>query len=942
MRPQISISRRNSPARLLVWLMGLSLLSASAAWCQMPDNLVTVLHPGGLTRLDVQYPALVASGTTNWIYAPAGRFQFRTGPTAPVGGDPTQVGDENRILASVTESGTHGLVFTSHTTIAVDPEQLIIDDEEQGLFYEIASLMQAEGAESEQALLTNYWLASPTAGTRDIVGTYRLPVRFDEDDEPIEHIEVRQTQALIGDSLLVENIVYNTSSQSHRIGVRVVFDGQFGGPDAQDGRPIVLPDGTVLTRETELPDRTQGISLPTSWVTYDDPATPRVAIRGVVNAREVFDTGMAGMSAGLPDSIAWGQRRNLGMAGQYYYTPNRQASILGEDWAYAVKWEPISLYPGQSCRFVTYYGGGMSVPDYDRPYAFMVYAPFSLVAQSGDDPATPDVVEDHYLTDSQGRSPFPISAYMDNYGADTLLDASVRLRLPTGFELAEGEGLTKSAGTVRHNELKSVTWMVQATAARPGRYTIRFTGPRGKVLERTISVPAMPVLTPVESPRGLEMVSIPYQFYNDDAEWVLQDLGSLQPGGNATIVRWDPNAEQYRWFPEPMTTSIQPGIAFWLVNMAREQVRLPADAVPVDHDQAFNLRLSRGWNQIGNPFTLPLRLDHIRVLGSAGGDWTMDEAYSRMLLVPTIFEYDPLLNDYRWNTDMHGAELDPYKGYWLLCYDDVTLQFPPPSSIAASAADTVAGGPAGESSGWKVNLSVNADGQVRSNRSFGQHPDARDGYDRHDLPQPPVATSAGAVAFNSAFLTDDGAKLLVDMRPPAARTTWRFVVGTSAANQDVTVNWGDLSGLGSDVVLTLIDTTTGQRCYMRTASSYSYRSRETNEARVLELVAQERGANTLAVTSLSAQQTSGGQVAITYAVSVPASVDIVIRNISGVPVATVVQDRGASAGVNTVVWNKTNGRGAPVPTGRYICHVTARCPDTGQLANVLSAFVVGP
>jgi hypothetical protein len=942
-RPQISIDRYKWQNRFLMAIVGLALISTSVAWCQLPDNLVTVQHPGGLTRLDVEYPALTMSGTNAWIYSPAGRFQFRTGASAPIGGDPTRIGDENRILASMSEDGQHGLVFTSHTTVAIDPERVIADSDDGQLIYEINSLMQDESTVAEPSLLTNYWLASPVAGSRDIVGTYRLPVRFDEDDRPIEFIEVRQALTLIGDTLQVENIVYNTSSQSHRIGLRVVFDGLFDTGNVQDGRPIVLPDGTVITRETELPDRNTGIGLPDTWVTYDDPVNPRVAIRGVVQNNDISDAGAASRAAGAPDSIMWGQRRNIGMAGQYYVSPNPQASLVGEDWAYAVRWQPVNVDAGQSCRFVTYYGVGMSTPDYNRPYAFMVYAPHSLVAQAGDNPATPDDIEEFYLSDAQGRSPFPISAYIDNFGSDTILDASVRLRLPAGFDLVEGETLTKSAGTIGRNELKSVTWYVRATAARPGSYTIRFTGPRGKVLESTINVPAMPLLPPVISPRGLEMVSIPYQFHNDDAEWVLQDLGSLQPGGNATVVRWDPKAAQYRWFPDPITTSVQPGVGFWLVNRARDTVRLPADATPIDHDQTFSLRLEPGWNQIGNPFTVPLRLDQLKVSGSAGGEWSMEDAYSRLLLVPTIFEYDPLVNDYVWNTNLAAGRLDPFKGYWILCSDAVTLQFPPPSQIAVTAVDTK-GTPTtsdSDSASWTVDLTVAGAGQVRANRAFGCHRDAKEGFDRFDLPQPPVATAGNGAALTASFLSEDtGLPLLVDRRPARGKSAWRLAVGSAASDQDITVSWGDLSGVAGDTVLTLIDTTSGKRCYMRTASSYTYRTRSANETRVLELVAQQRGNGTLAVSSLNAQQTAGGQVAVSYAVTVPASVDIVIRNIAGLPVATIARENAVPAGVNSVSWNGCNMSGTTVPAGRYICQISARCPETGQVANMLTTFAI--
>ncbi len=947
MGPQTSLDRQLPRQTILLWTLVLVLVSLAPVFCQQPTHTVSVLHPGGLTRLELEYPALTITGD-DWMYYPAGRFQLWTGTAAPIGGDPTRTGDESRNIASVAQGGS----FTSKTTIAINPRQAedVEDDEDLGYFYDIHELMASQDPQESSAALTNYWIAAPVAGTRDLTGIYRLPVAFDEDDLPTAWIEVRQALTLIGDALQAEYIVYNTTPQQQRIGVRIVFDGIFGGAAVQDGQAIILPDGTAITRETKLPDTTFGGQLlPDTWVTYDDPMAPTVAIRGVINAQEVLDAGPASKSAGLPDSVAWGQMRNMGLSSQYYFTPNPQALLLGEDWGYAVKWDPEEISPGQSCRFVTYYGVGMSTPDYDRPYAFLVYTPPSLIQQTGDDPATPDVVEDYYLGDSEGRSPFPIAAYIDNYGAEALLDASVRIRLPIGLELMEGESPTKSVGVVRRNELKWVSWMIRATAARPGRHSVKFTGPQGKVLERLINIPAVPVLNPLESPRGLEMVSIPYEFGNTDAEWVFQDLGSLQPGGNATIVRWDPHTGQYRWFPDPSTTNIEPGVGFWLLNLTRESVELPLDAVPVSTERTYSIRLPAGWNQIGNPFTIPLRLDQARVIGPAGGEYSIWEAYSRLLLVPTIFEYDPLANDYVWSTELSEARLDPYKGYWLLCYDDITLQFPPPSlfSPATVAAQEPVTAAAPDRDRWAVKLSVTAGEQVRTNRAFGTCPGAKDGYDRNDMPQPPVAVAEGARALNAGFLcgdapADEAGRLLVDMRPPAPNTTWRFAVSTGVADQDVTVSWDDLAPMGGDLVPTLVDTATGRRCYMRTASSYTYRTRQDHETRVFELIVRQRGPNTLMVTSLSAQQARGGQVPITYSLTVPANVDIVIRNISGVPVARVAANRMSPEGTNSVVWAGQNQKGAPVPSGCYICHITARCPETGQVANVLRTFNISP
>ncbi|MFP3902961.1 MAG: FlgD immunoglobulin-like domain containing protein, partial [Armatimonadota bacterium] len=155
-----------------------------------------------------------------------------------------------------------------------------------------------------------------------------------------------------------------------------------------------------------------------------------------------------------------------------------------------------------------------------------------------------------------------------------------------------------------------------------------------------------------------------------------------------------------------------------------------------------------------------------------------------------------------------------------------------------------------------------------------------------------------------------------------------------------TVRWPDLSQMPRGMVPTLIDTATDDRCYMRTASSYTFTTASDDERRILKIVGRQRGTHTLSVNTVSAQQTRGGQVAVTYALTVPAAVDVQIRNIAGVPIATVQKGSASSEGLNTAVWDGRNSRGALVPGGRYICHVTARSTETGQIANVITTFTM--
>lgn len=922
-------------------------LALSGAWGQVGNQprFVTTDVPSmgrAMIKLRVEQPTLMLLGTTpTYMYQPAGRFQIQTAATSPDGGNPTRTGDENRLLASVANAysdAAWGYEYSSKVTIAVDADP---SDQTLGVFHDPHWLAADIGDVTDRADLINFWPLVPTAGVRDVAGEFQVPVTEDVDPTNTQWIRVRQVMTVVGDVVMFEYIVTNESSSQHTVGLRLMIDGTFGGASGLDGKPIVLPDGSMIETERTIPDASiADDAMPDRWVAYDDPTSPLMAVRGVLSTSEVFDPGIANSAAGLPDAVSWGQMRNIGADLQYYPNTNSRAPLVGEDWAYAVYWAPKILSPGESRRYVTYYGLGSSAGDYEPPYALMGYGPFTLVSHTGDDPSTTDTTETYYLTDEMSRSPFPVSIYMDNFGTSPIYDASGRVRMPLGLELATGEVATKSAGIISRNEIKNLSWNVYATSARPGQAQIKFTGPRGKVVTRTINIPAVPVMNPLPNAMalGLEMVSIPYEFSNSDAEWVFQDLGSLLAGGPAALIRYDPQIHDYRWFPDPAVTTVSPGLGFWLLNRNREIVNMPADATPVDTTRTYSVDLKAGWNQIGNPFTTSVRFDQVRVAGAGGGEWSLAEAASRNMLVPVVFAYDPSINDYTWKLTPSETYLDPYAGYWLLVRQDLSLLFSPPSVVTpAQAAPKAAAVPTGPSN-WKVDLRVAAPGLSATTQSVAVRANAATGLDQYDVPQPPSSVQQDSVYLQSAFYTGEsalGMPYRVDTRAPGeAEQQWNLVVKTNAINTPVTVTWPSLVTLPSNLVATLVDEATGQRRYMRTSTNYTFRTGDAPVERVLKVIVQPRPTAGLNITGVHAAQTAAG-VSLTYALSADSNVDVRVRNIAGLVVSEVALDRLSPAGQNTLLWSGRNGRGSLVPSGRYLCEITARSPQTGQSLSVV-------
>ncbi len=935
-RQRSSCRRRRAgrPGRLIAGLCA-ALFAATSVQAQQPIVTVGVTHPAGLTRLLVDSPGLIltAPTATTWVYQPAGRFQLLTGQNVPGGGNPFVGGDENRNIASMVVPGPSWdtYSFTSKVTLSID-----------GQLIDPYALMFNQTPQSDPANLSIWWPQDIVAGTRDVTGTMLVPIGGTVPTPGEPNVRLKLGFTLIHDAVMLEYIVYNDTASTLQVGLRTMIDALFGGTSGMDGSYIVLDDGSVINSETKIPDvQNPSLVMPKTWVSYDNPDSPLVAVRGTLDGAEVHSSSIASEAAGLPDEIQFGQLRNIGLTGGYDFTPNPNASLLNEDWAYGVKWEERPLLPGQSRRYVTYYGLGAASVDYDPPYALAAYAPPKLRVMTGDDPSTPEV-ESYYLADLSGQSPFPLTALLDNFGPAPLINASVRISLPAGLELSPAtQPHTISLGVINRNQapLPQAQWTVRATALRPGRAEVKFTGPAGKVVTRTINIPAIPIISALPSAVGLEMVSVPYDFINSDASNVFGSLSdSVYPGGQVALWRWDPTTAEYKTYPDPWTGNISPGTGYWLLNGNREDVVLPPTATPLPANQTHAVPLLAGWNQIGNPFVVPVRFDKVRVIGPQGAEWSMDEAITRGLLLPVLYSYDAEANEYTWSTSMQLTEVIPYQAYWVLAYSDITLLFPPPTLFApASSAPSVAAQSSG-GDGWQVGLQVAAAGQVRRARSFGVAAASSDGMDLSDVPCPPKVLQAGPEldAFFTMSGDESGTRYLVDMRSERqGEQVWDFTVTTEAAGVPVSIRWPSLSAeLPSELTATLEDVSAGRKTYMRTSNGYTYNS-GTGGARRLRVVVRARASATLGLMGVTCSATDVGGVAVTYTLSAPAKVDVEVRNIAGRVVHRAASGKDSPEGQNTVVWSGVDKYGTRVPGGLYVVQVTARSAETGESMSVI-------
>ncbi len=141
-----------------------------------------------------------------------------------------------------------------------------------------------------------------------------------------------------------------------------------------------------------------------------------------------------------------------------------------------------------------------------------------------------------------------------------------------------------------------------------------------------------------------------------------------------------------------------------------------------------------------------------------------------------------------------GAEgvLNPFDGFWVKAFrPDLQLRIPAQPSVdctgtAASRANT-------EQGGWHVRLTARADGMVDAANVFGQLPHSAEGYDRHDLIEPPpVGERYLTIVFPHADWGRRAGDYTTDFHALGSGSRhdrWSFEVWASQDVERVTLGW---------------------------------------------------------------------------------------------------------------------------------------------------------
>ena len=192
----------------------------------------------------------------------------------------------------------------------------------------------------------------------------------------------------------------------------------------------------------------------------------------------------------------------------------------------------------------------------------------------------------------------------------------------------------------------------------------------GQTQTASLSVLSAPGTT---YPAGLNLLSAPYDYAG-------QPLDSVFGYAGVRLAVWQPGAGSYLLTPSAPADALRPGQGYW-VNLPRA-LALTSVGVPADAAADFSLPLQAGWNQIGDPFPISIKMSGLQAQ-SGGTSLPFAQAVSGTapLLSALVYGYTPAAGKvggaYVYVTA--DSSLQPGQGYWMYAYKAVTLVIPHPA-----------------------------------------------------------------------------------------------------------------------------------------------------------------------------------------------------------------------------------------------------------------------
>jgi hypothetical protein len=326
---------------------------------------------------------------------------------------------------------------------------------------------------------------------------------------------------------------------------------------------------------------------------------------------------------------------------------------------------------------------------------------------------------------------------------------------------------------------------------------------------------------------------------------------------------------------------------------------------------------------IGAPFLFPVDWNAVSVVAD-GVAYSLGDAVQLGYISPVLVSY--INGDYSYSVAPSGR-LEPFQGYWVRTYRDVTLVVPPSASQGAGRAAM-----GNLQYGLKIGASVKGDRDGENVIAVAQS--GKSGNDKFDVTKPP---SAGGDVYVRIMDEQSGGNrsLAYDVRSAdTSRKTWNVAVSAMKDNEMVTLSWNKLGNNGRSVRWTIVDLSSGQRMSGGDKSQLQFVSGAAGSTRKFQFIADPTGASgPLAVTGIrTVPSRATGGVTVRFSTTKDASTTAVITTVTGKVISTALGvTRAANGGDVTMHWDGKAADGSAVPAGPYRLEIKVVGGDNEQV-----------
>jgi len=416
----------------------------------------------------------------------------------------------------------------------------------------------------------------------------------------------------------------------------------------------------------------------------------------------------------------------------------------------------------------------------------------------------------------------------------------------------------------------------------------------------------MPKPTPSEEYR---LISIPFDLNDFDIMKVLKDLGDYGPLSWRLFGRWNSAAAKYEEFPSPNFLNFRRGEAYWLITKGSKNINFGSASI-LPTTEVFRMKVDTGFSMIGNPF--PYRISWQQTKRDSGFD-------------QRVWVYDGKKFD---TTNV----LEPFSGFFVynMTKDSLNIYFSPTEYDSSSDRKNLGktGNELAEGE-WKVSIRGN-NGKAQDHLNIaGVSRFASAEWDPSDAVEPPPAPSNYLVVdFKRKEWKRNPGTYAIDMRPiPTEGEYWDFTVTTDQAAAKVSLDFSSIGNMPAGFDMYLVDYMTERVTSLSDASSYGFEMKRAERSRSFRLVVGSRAyaeSNTGGIPIVPVEfalhqnypNPFNPQTRITYGVGHSGEVSLVIYNVLGQKIRTLVNEAQA-IGVQEVLWDGRSDAGLQVATGVY-------------------------